>query len=189
MTIAPQNDLLDRKFDMCFGHADQNKDGVVDAADILTFAARVITAVGEPFDSPKATEMLRVCQNWWEGMVSELDTDKDGKIDPQEYRVGMRRIVGSPAAFDAASRPVATAIWKLCDRDDDGEVTAAEFSAVQLAFGTTPENARLGFEKLDLDKDGTLSVEELMIAFRDFYTSTDVNDNGNWLFGADFQAA
>lgn len=124
MTLAPQSELLDHKFDMCFGHADQNKDGVVDAADILTFAARVIAAVNEPFDSPKATEMLRVCQNWWEGMASELDTDKDGKIDPLEYRVGMRRLVGSKSSFDAASRPVATAIWKLCDRDDDGEVSA-----------------------------------------------------------------
>ncbi|MER6386969.1 EF-hand domain-containing protein [Streptomyces sp. NPDC001523] len=189
MTIAPQNELLDRKFDMCFGHADQNQDGVVDAADILTFAARVIAAVGEPFDSPKATEMLRVCQSWWEGMASELDTDKDGKIDPQEYRVGMRRLVGSKSSFDAASRPVATAIWKLCDRDDDGEVTATEFSAVQRAFGTSAENARIGFEKLDLDGDGSLSVDELMIAFHDFYTSTDADTNGNWLFGADFRIA
>ncbi|MEW1695233.1 EF-hand domain-containing protein [Streptomyces sp. NPDC093249] len=189
MTIAPQNDLLDHKFDMCFGHADQNKDGVVDAADILTFAARVIAAVGEPFDSPKSVEMLRVSENWWKGMLAELDTDKDGKIDPEEYRVGMRRLVGSASSFEAASRPVATAIWALCDRDDDGEVTAAEFSAVQLAFGTTPENARLGFEKLDLDSDGSLSVDELTSAFRDFYTSTDVETNGNWLFGADFQTA
>ncbi|MEV7834225.1 EF-hand domain-containing protein [Streptomyces subrutilus] len=189
MTLAPQSELLDHKFDMCFGHADQNKDGVVDAADILTFAARVIAAVNEPFDSPKATEMLRVCQNWWEGMASELDTDKDGKIDPLEYRVGMRRLVGSKSSFDAASRPVATAIWKLCDRDDDGEVSAREFSAVQLAFGTTPENARIGFEKLDLDGDGSLSVDELTAAFHDFYTSTDADTNGNWLFGAEFQTA
>ncbi|MFF3979689.1 EF-hand domain-containing protein [Streptomyces sp. NPDC001828] len=189
MTSAVQNDLQDHKFDMCFGHADQNKDGVVDSADILTFAARVIAAVNEPFDSPKSTEMLRVCQNWWEGMASALDTNQDGKIDPQEYRVGMRRLVGSKSAFEAASRPVATAIWKLCDRDNDGEVTAEEFSAVQLAFGTTPENARIGFEKLDLNGDGSLSVDELTIAFRDFYTSTDPSTNGNWLFGADFQTA
>ncbi|MGW3114772.1 EF-hand domain-containing protein [Streptomyces sp. NPDC001091] len=128
MTVAPQIDLLDRKFDMCFGHADQNNDGVVDAADILTFAARVIAAFGEPFDSPKATGMLRACQNWWEGMVAELDTDKDGKIDPQEYRVGMRRIVGSPSAFDAASRPVAVAsilTWTSTSRRASCEPAAA----------------------------------------------------------------
>ncbi|MCX4548072.1 EF-hand domain-containing protein [Streptomyces sp. NBC_01387] len=189
MIPAQQSALLDRKFDMCFGHADQNKDGVVDAADILTFAARIIAAVGEPFGSPKSVTMLNVCQDWWHGLVTELDTNGDGKIDPTEYRVGMRKLVGSAESFNAASRPVANAIWSLCDRDDDGRVTATEFSAVQLAFGTSPENARIAFERLDLNSDGSLSVDELMVAFRDFYTSTDAETNGNWLFGAAFQTA
>ncbi|MET9529276.1 MULTISPECIES: EF-hand domain-containing protein [unclassified Streptomyces] len=187
MTITAQDELLDRKFDICFSHADQNRDGVVDASDILTFASRVISAVEEPFASPKSVAMLQVCDDWWRALVAGLDTNGDGRIDPEEYRVGMRRIVGSPEAFDAASRPVATAIWQLCDRDGDGDVTAEEFGKVQAAFGTTPENARLAFQRLDLDGDGSLSVNELMIAFRDFYTSTDPETAGNWLFGADFQ--
>jgi Ca2+-binding EF-hand superfamily protein len=186
---ASQRELLDRKFDVCFAHADQNGDGVVDASDILTFAARIIAAVGEPFDSEKSITMLRVSDSWWRAMVAGLDTTGDGKIDPTEYRVGMRKIVASQASFDQASRPVASAIWALCDRDGDGRVEADEFRLVQQGFGTSPENARLAFERLDLDGDGSLSVDELLIAWRDFYTSTDPEATGNWLFGTDFQLA
>ncbi|MGW1509374.1 hypothetical protein [Streptomyces sp. NPDC002394] len=39
--------LLDRRLDVCFGHGDQNGDGVLESADALALAARVV-ADGTP---------------------------------------------------------------------------------------------------------------------------------------------
>ncbi|MFF0427172.1 hypothetical protein ACFYUJ_22500 [Streptomyces sp. NPDC004520] len=44
--------LLDRRLDVCFGHGDQNGDGVLESADALALAARIVAATGT---SPSAT--------------------------------------------------------------------------------------------------------------------------------------
>ncbi|MEU5216578.1 calcium-binding protein [Streptomyces sp. NPDC020807] len=182
--------VLERKIDVCFGYTDQNRDGVIDSADVLTLAARLIAASGEPYDSPKSIALLRTAEDWWDALRGALDVDGDGRIDPDEYRSGMlrlSRVHQGPPGDDvlAAVRP----LWALCDRDDDGQVTAEEFGHFQRALGVAPDALATGFTRLDLDGDGTLSVEELATALWEFWTSEDPDAAGNWLFGDAFLTA
>ncbi|MGW4806217.1 EF-hand domain-containing protein [Kitasatospora sp. NPDC004272] len=85
-------------------------------------------------------------------------------------------------------RPAGT-LRALCDRDDDGRVTAEEFTRFHRALGLPPGTAGLAFERLDLDGDGTLSVAELAAALWEFWTSEDAGALGNWLFGDAFLTA
>ncbi|GAA2090621.1 hypothetical protein GCM10009759_14300 [Kitasatospora saccharophila] len=184
------NRVLERKIDVCFGFADQNRDGVIDSADVLTLTARLIAAAGVPFDSPKSVAMLRVGAAWWEALRAELDVDGDGRIDPDEYRAGVLRLSGAQAGPPGpGALAAAGALWALCDRDDDGRVTAEEFTRFHRALGLPPGTAGLAFERLDLDGDGTLSVAELAAALWEFWTSEDAGALGNWLFGDAFLTA
>ncbi|MFJ1767908.1 EF-hand domain-containing protein [Amycolatopsis sp. NPDC088138] len=184
MATAPSIDpTVVQKIDLCFAHADTNNDGVVDGSDILSFAARIIVALGEPFGSPKAINLLQVADGWWKGLAALMDTDQNGVIDQAEYRAHMLKLVEAGAGMEETIRPLAVAIGQLCDRDDDGVISADEFGHFQRAVGSAPESAQVAFDKLDTNGDGFLDVDELVAAFRDFYSGTDPELIGNWLYG------
>lgn len=85
--------------------------------------------------------------------------------------------------FDAVFGPAAEAAARLCDADGDGTVGPDDLWVMMAAFGTSRENVAAAFERLDGDGDGMVSVGELVEATRQFYTSTDPDVAGNWLFG------
>jgi hypothetical protein len=176
--------LLDRKIDVCFGHGDQNGDGVLEGADALALAARIVAYLGEPFGSDKAQALFQAFDTFWRHVSAAVDFNQDGKVTPLEWRTGLRKAFAEDEkGFTEGFRPLAEALWAICDRDGDGRVDAGEFAGFHKAFGTSAENSRISFEKLDRDGDGSLSVEELLTAWKEYYTSTDPDAPGNWLFG------
>ncbi|BAY49440.1 calcium-binding EF-hand-containing protein [Scytonema sp. HK-05] len=78
---------------------------------------------------------------------------------------------------------LAQALFSICDRDNDGSLEQSEFAKFHEAFGCTPANSQLAFKHLDADGDGTLTVEELLNAWHEYYTSNDPQARGNWLYG------
>ncbi|MFJ8208697.1 EF-hand domain-containing protein [Streptomyces sp. NPDC096033] len=186
----PQNvgDLLERKIDVCFGHVDVNGDGVFEEADVMALAARMISYQGVAFDAPQAQQLFKAFQVFVRNIAGELGLTS-GQIGPDQWRKGMIGTFGeNPALFDKVFRPLAESIWKLCDKNGDGHVDAEEFLCFQKAVGSSPENRQIAFERLDLNKDGVLSVEEILSAYKDYYTSRDPEAPGNWLYGDVWEA-
>ena len=81
---------------------------------------------------------------WFEDLLKRGDTNKNGKLEAEEYRVLVQKI----AILNDISTVLAR--FKGMDKDGDGKVTRAEFTGV-------PAN----FDRIDTDKDGTLSKEEI----------------------------
>ncbi|GAU70890.1 hypothetical protein SSP35_23_00800 [Streptomyces sp. NBRC 110611] len=182
--LGTEGDLLERKIDVCFGHVDVDGDGFFDSADVMAMAARIITFQEIPFGSEKALGLFAGFQEFMQNILAHLDVDGDGRISPEEWRKGIIGVFGEkPEEFDALFRPLAQAIWRVCDRDDDGTVSAEEFRCFQKAVGSSEKNQQLAFEKLDINGDGSLSVDEILSAYREYYTSRDPAARGNWLYG------
>ena len=176
--------LMDRKFDVCFGHGDQNGDGVIERADVLALAGRIIAYLDEPFNSPKSHALLDAFENFWINMQSQLDANHDGQITPDEWRTGLREAFArAPRDFNEGFRPLAAALFAICDRNNDGDVSPAEFSGFHKAFGMSEHQSAVAFEHLDRDRSGSLSVDELLKAWQEYYTSEDPDAGGNWLYG------
>jgi Ca2+-binding EF-hand superfamily protein len=177
--------LLDRKIDRCFGHLDVNRDGQIQSHDLVALAARLMSNFAVPADSRKGKQVTQTFGNWWKALVSNMDVDGDREITPDEFRTGMRATFVTPSGgFDEFFRPAAQAIIDVADTDDDGIVSRHEFRRVQEAFGTPPVKIDEAFARLDADGDGFLSHQEIMDAFRDYYTKEDPQNPGNWLFGS-----
>ncbi|MGW6707949.1 EF-hand domain-containing protein [Streptomyces sp. NPDC054956] len=180
------NDLLDRKLDRAFTHLDVNADQVIDEHDIIGLGSRLLSALGEPATSPKATEVMGGLVDFWQELFTELDIDRDGKVTPEEYKQGMTRLYsGGGAAYDKSFRPMVRAMLLVVDTDGDGRVSPEEFHKAQLAFDTKlgREDADALFARIDKNHDGFLSVDELLDAVREYYTGDDEDAPGNLLFG------
>ncbi len=81
---------------------------------------------------------------WFEDLLKRGDTNKNGKLEAEEYRALVQKL----AVLNDISTVLAR--FKGMDKDGDGKVTRAEFTGV-------PAN----FERIDTDKDGALSKEEI----------------------------
>lgn len=180
------NDLLDRKLERAFTHLDADRSGVIDADDIIALGSRLLTALAEPADSPKAALVMGGLADFWQDLFTELDLDRDGKVTPEEYKLGMTRLYaqGGPA-YDRSFRPMMRAILTIVDTDGDGVISPEEFHRAQEAFDTnlSPAHTEALFRRIDADGDGTLTLDELLDAVREYYTGTDEDAPGNLLFG------
>lgn len=114
----------------------------------------------------------------FEGMISQLDTDGDGKISRAEFEAPrLERLkamdpngdgiltleeMKTQAVEQAVKRAEAMAErrFKALDVDGDGKVTAAEALLAQDGKDR-PGHDLMAFERMDTDKDGYLSTEEL----------------------------
>ncbi|MFF8268915.1 EF-hand domain-containing protein [Streptomyces sp. NPDC016562] len=180
------NALLERKLDRAFAHLDADGSGVIDSDDIIALGSRLLSALAEPATSPKATLVMGGLADFWQDLFTELDIDRDGKVTPEEYKQGMTRLYaqGGPA-YDRSFRPMVQAILTIVDTDGDGRISPAEFHKAQEAFDTklSPADAEALFQRIDADGDGTLTVDELLHAVREYYTGTEEDAPGNLLFG------
>ncbi|MCX4693258.1 EF-hand domain-containing protein [Streptomyces sp. NBC_01408] len=179
-------DLLDRKLERAFTHLDADGSGGIDEHDIIALGSRLLSALAEPADSPKATQVMTGLVGFWQELFTELDLDRDGKVTPEEYKLGMTRLYadGGPA-YDRSFRPMMEAFLTVVDTDGDGRISPEEFHKGQEAFDTRLSftDTETLFRRIDTDGDGTLSVDELLAAVREYYTGTDEEAPGNLLFG------
>lgn len=176
-------ELQNRKLDRAFGHIDIDNDGYIERDDVLGLGARILVGFGEAPTSAKGKAVIDHYDTLWETIVARIDSDRDARISREEYRSGMAAAFIHGPDFDHVFRPAAQAVATLCDTDDDGVVGADEFQTLQSAFGTSTADAQAAFNKLDTNGSGTLTVDELIEAAREFFLGDDPSSRGNWLFG------
>jgi Ca2+-binding EF-hand superfamily protein len=113
-----------------FKKVDANGDGAITQSEIQAAQARSEQAV-DAMLAKRRTDTF-----------AKLDTNKDGVLSPAEFNAAMP--IGNRPRADSAQ-----ALAKL-DTNKDKKVSPAEFRAPPLA----------NFDKMDLNHDGTISVDE-----------------------------
>ena len=119
-----------RNLDTNYKRLDTNNDGAVTEPEIQAAQARANQAVEAMLVKRRAD------------VFAKLDTNKDGQLSAAEFNAGSP--IPQRPRTDSAG-----ALAKL-DTNKDKKVSAAEFRAPPLA----------NFDKMDLNRDGTISVDE-----------------------------
>jgi Ca2+-binding EF-hand superfamily protein len=176
-------ELIKHKLDRAFGHMDVNGNGSIERSDLLGLGARILVGFGEAPTSAAGSKLVQGFGSIWQTLSAEIDAAGDRAISSEEFRAGMTSAFIEGDRFDTVFGPAAEAFAELCDTDGDGSVGPDEFQVMLAAFGTPHEDVEAAFDRLDLDQDGNISVTELVEATRQYYTSTDPDVAGNWLFG------
>ncbi len=117
--------------DARFAKIDANGDGGLAPAELQTIEAQVIAA--------RKAELASAVQR----AFAKIDTNKDGRLSIEEYGAAAPKIDATPAENAAE-------LVRLLDTDKNGKVSGDEFKRRTLA----------GFDKLDTNKDGTVTPTE-----------------------------
>ncbi|CAG8764332.1 16472_t:CDS:2, partial [Cetraspora pellucida] len=131
-------------FKEVFSKLDKDNDGCITATEL----GMVINSIGYDFSKSQL-----------QSMVDNVDSDKDGKINFDEF-LKMMTIKMSESDNDRALREA----FKVYDKDGNGFITAAELKSAMESIGEkiSYKEVEEMISHADLDGDGRINYEEFI---------------------------
>ncbi|HEX2133591.1 MAG TPA: EF-hand domain-containing protein [Actinophytocola sp.] len=167
MTTSIASDRLRQRF----AKWDTDGNGVLDRSDFEQEANRVCGEFGAQPQSRQARALRDAFGSLYDFHAREAGVSAGGSISEDDFvRINEKLMfTDGEANFNRVLRPVMQALIGLCDRNDDGMINQQEFIAWLSGVGVDEAKARQAFIQIDTDKDGALSVDELLGAVRNFH--------------------
>jgi hypothetical protein len=106
---------------------------------------------------------------------SDLDTNKDGKVDPAE--INARLVKSAEAEIELIKKERDAAFAKI-DTDGNGSISRAEFDARAKLPTMKEPNAKPFLDRFDANKDGTISKDEFRAPTISNFDKLDKNKDG-----------
>merc|ERR1719309_307490 len=169
MKVSGRN-FNDDEIDTLFVLADRDGDGQIDfpefALILIPSAPERISKLRKKYNNKAAVE----------GAFKSFDANNDGAIDAKELSIGLKN-----TGVHLTDQEVET-IFAVADLDGDGQIDIGEFSKLLGVGGCSPSNTgvnmsatvakfrglyktidqvRTAFDQYDVDKDGSISMQEL----------------------------
>ncbi|HEY1179114.1 MAG TPA: EF-hand domain-containing protein [Phytomonospora sp.] len=172
------------EYSRLFDLVDTDGNGEVTARDMTALGERVIAAFGGAA-TPAKTEVVRSgFTAYWSGLAAPMGGG-DGPFTREQFTDGLTKAVGrSEQGFDSLLRPLAEAIFALCDTDDSGVISLAEFQRAESAMGVPTADSERIFRLIDANGDGDIDSGELVAAVADFYRNPSADSPMSDFFGS-----
>jgi Ca2+-binding EF-hand superfamily protein len=174
--------LLRSKLTLRFTLFDADRDGYVDANDFTEQARRMLMAAGIAADAPQAHRLHEEYERGWDRLCRQVGRDRDARLAVEEFIDAWNAVVEAEG-FDQVMLPIIDNIMELMDTDGDDKLGQQEFTRWLTAYQVDEPDAVEAFRRLDRDGTGRIDRTELTAAFVEFYTGTDPDAPGAWLYG------
>ncbi|MFC4030010.1 EF-hand domain-containing protein [Streptomyces polygonati] len=169
----------ERKLKGMFAAFDADGDGYLREEDFRALVARWsrLPRVGPGTELRARVETLLM--GWWAALLETGDASGDGTVDLGEMLLLVDRLPAMAADVTAT----ADTVFEAVDANGDGRISPAEHRRLVETWSGQPVDTTGIFELLDPNGDGQLSREEFALLWRQFWTSDDPAEPGNWLCG------
>ncbi|MER6216581.1 oxygenase MpaB family protein [Streptomyces sp. NPDC001674] len=161
---------------------DQTGDGRIDAPDLQAMARALCWQLELTAD--QEDKVYAGFTTWWEHMRSTMDADGDGSIGKDEWVTAMlRNCDADPGYVRDGVHHAVRAMFEAVDTDGSGAIDRHEYRTVFAGGRVDPGDLDRGFDELDVDKDGTVSLPELLDGFTAFFMARQSSVSGAQLLG------
>ncbi|MEV7170278.1 EF-hand domain-containing protein [Streptomyces sp. NPDC093224] len=174
--------LIAAKLHNRFALFDRDGDGRVTKADYDELVQRLTEAAGQDSGSPAARKLQAEYDENWARMSAQLGRGTDAELDEEEF-VTAWDAVCRETGFERTIMAIVDEVFTAMDSDGDQHLRPDEFTRWLGAYGVTGDAAATAFSRLDRDGTGRISRDELARAFSEYFTGTDPELPGNWLYG------
>ncbi len=161
-----------------FGLFDVNGNGQLEADDFELMAERVVRAAGDADDRAK-NAMLAAFRRYWATLLTELDTNRDGKVSYAEYEA----CVLSPERFEETIGDFAESLAALGDPDGDGLIERPLFMALMTAIGFGRANIDKLFDAFEPSAEDRIQVSVWITGIKEYYSPDLTGIPGDHLVG------
>ncbi|MEV5877317.1 EF-hand domain-containing protein [Streptomyces sp. NPDC052101] len=176
--------ILREKMAKLFEAYDADGNGYIERRDFETVAERINDSLSDA-GSQHAAAVTAVFQEVWEGLASRMDADGDQRISLDEFITDKLEAArtGADASHTRKREELRRRLFEAMDRDGDGKVSMDEYRGFFRAFGVSATDAEKAFARLDVDKDGFLTIDEMIEATLEYNTNADPQASSSDLLG------
>ncbi|WP_291728477.1 EF-hand domain-containing protein [Bernardetia sp.] len=181
--------LQERKAKRMFEIFDTNKDGTIERDDFNLILNKLSEVV--PFSKQSETYrgLSYLYQNRWKKMLffadGIVDNEKDQKISLDEWVAYCNSLI-EKKSYEEDILPITCYVIRLFadqNKKENFKIDSQVFEKFFSAYSIDKQLAVATFEKLDTEKKGYLTEDEITTYWREFYESDDESALGNYFFG------
>ncbi len=176
-------DFQTAKIPNLFNMFDSDSSGTMEQSDIVRIIDGCAAQRGWANTSPEYLEFYDTFYGLWIGMTTLADKNQDDVIQLNEFLNFFDGIMQAPDNYNMVVNGISNAVFSTFDIDDDGKLSLAEYMGFYQTIGLKTDLAKSVYGKLDLNSDGSITVDELTQLVDQFFTSQDPNAPGNEFFG------
>ncbi len=175
--------LQTRKLNRAFTLFDVDRNGFMEGADCELVVRATTQAMGYALGSPEYEQYRTEYMAGWDNLLQLGDSDGDQRLTTAEFCTAYDKMMTNREQFSIVIMGVIKTIVTLWDSNKDGKVSQPEYHAYMTAFHATDAEAAEAFRRLDRNRDGYLTTDELLQSAEEFFLSDDPEAAGNWLVG------
>lgn len=176
-------DFQKKKLTHFFNFWDADNNGYLEKNDYEQIANRIAEERGWVKGSTDYAATYNAVMATWNEAKQFADKNKDNRITLSEWLAYYDYVITNPATYRMNVVGLMTAILNAIDADNDGLITPIDFQMLFRMYSADENTALVAFNKIDNDRSGAISVDELFGAVDTFFLSDDPLEAGNYLFG------